>query len=71
MIRTMERFDAIGRMKPSREAAPATAPPSPKATMTQDVVAMFGLDCPPLPPDTLLRLLGIHRFDINPDVAPA
>ena len=35
MIRAMERFDAIGRMKPSRETAPATAPPSPKATMTQ------------------------------------
>jgi hypothetical protein len=42
MIRAMERFDAVGRTTPSRETAPATAPPSPKATMTQKVLAMFG-----------------------------
>jgi hypothetical protein len=34
MIYAMERFDTIGRIKPSRETAPATAPPPPKATMT-------------------------------------
>jgi hypothetical protein len=33
MIRAMERFDAIGRMKPSLETAPATAPPSPKVIL--------------------------------------
>ena len=27
MIRAMERFDAIGRITPSRESVPATAPP--------------------------------------------
>jgi hypothetical protein len=42
MTRAMERFDAIGRMKPSRETAPATAPPSPKATMTHKILTRFG-----------------------------
>jgi hypothetical protein len=40
MIHALERFDAIGRMKPSRKTAPATAPPSPQATMAQEVLAM-------------------------------
>jgi ABC-type uncharacterized transport system substrate-binding protein len=38
LIRAMERFDALGRMNPSPDTAPATAPPSPKAPMTQDVL---------------------------------
>jgi hypothetical protein len=33
MICAMERFHALGRIKPSPETAPATAPPSPKAIL--------------------------------------
>jgi hypothetical protein len=40
MIDAMERLHTIGRIQPSLETAPATAPPSPQATMSQEVVAM-------------------------------
>jgi hypothetical protein len=33
MMRAMARFEVIGRRQPSRDPAPATAPPSPQAML--------------------------------------
>jgi hypothetical protein len=42
MIDAMERLHTIGRIQPALETAPATAPPSPQATMSQEILARFG-----------------------------